>query len=130
MEIIQPKGWKRPKGYSNAVRASGDVVFVAGQVGWDAEQRMVGDSIADQARQALENIVTILRAAGASPENVTRLTWYVTDLDLYRGNAGDIGRAYRAIMGTHYPSMTLVEVSGLLEHGALVEIEATAVMSK
>jgi enamine deaminase RidA (YjgF/YER057c/UK114 family) len=129
MDIIQPKGWKRPKGYSHAVRSRGDIVFVAGQVGWDAEQRMVGKTIVDQTRQALENIVAILREAGARPTDVARMTWYVKDLALYRSNTGEIGRVYREVMGTHYPAMTLVEVAGLVEDGALVEIEATAIIA-
>lgn len=129
MDILRPDGWKRPKGYSHAVKAHGEVIFVAGQIGWDKEQCMVSESIVDQTRQALENIVAILREAGAGPMHVARLTWYVTDIALYRSKTAEIGKAYRAVMGRNYPAMTLVQVADLLEKGALVEIEATAVMT-
>lgn len=128
MDILQPGGWARPSGYSNGVAATGRLVFVAGQVGWDAEKRMVSDGLVDQARQALQNIVAVLAEGGAAPKHVTRMTWYVADLDEYRTRATALGRAYREVMGDHYPAMTLVQVAGLVEEGARVEIEATAVV--
>jgi enamine deaminase RidA (YjgF/YER057c/UK114 family) len=128
MQILQPPDWLRPKGYANGIVAEGRVVFVAGQIGWDAEQRLVSDDLAEQTEQALKNIVAVLHEAGARPEHVARLTWYVTDRRAYIAAQAEIGQVYRAVMGTHYPAMTLVEVAALLEEGALVEIEATAVL--
>ncbi len=128
MEIIQPDGWKRPSGYSNAVRTRGEMIFVAGQVGWDTDQNIVGADIIDQTRQALENIVTILGEADAKPEHVVRLTWYVTDIVDYQSRAKEIGEVYRSVMGAHYPAMSLFQVVGLVEKDAKIEIEATAVL--
>jgi enamine deaminase RidA (YjgF/YER057c/UK114 family) len=127
---IQPEGWPRPGGYSNGVAASGELLFVAGQVGWDETETMVSDDLVEQIRQALENVVTVLRAGGAGPEHVTRMTWYVIDLDDYKRRTGEVGGVYRTVMGSHYPAMSLVGVAGLVEDGALVEIEATAVIPK
>lgn len=125
---LHPEGWPRPRGYSNGVSARGRQIFVAGMVGWDREERMVGDDLVTQARQALRNIVTVLACDGARPEHLVRLTWYVVDRDVYRAAAGPLGEAYREIMGRHFPAMTAVEVSALVEPGAVVEIEATAVV--
>jgi len=126
--ILQPDGWQRPRGYSNGVSATGRQIFVAGQVGWDAEERLVFGGFAAQARQALANIVAILAADGAGPEHLVRLTWYVTDREAYRAAAEPLGVAYREVIGRHFPAMTAVEVKGLVEPGALVEIEATAIV--
>ena len=128
MQILQPPDWPRPKGYANGIVAEGRVVFVAGQIGWNAEQRLVSRDLVRQAEQALKNIVAVLDEAGARPEHVARMTWYVTDKRSYIDAQADIGQVYRTVMGMHFPAMTLVEVSGLLEEGAVVEIEATAVL--
>lgn len=125
---LEPAGWKAPRGYSNGVEARGRLVFVAGQVGWNADAVMAGPDLVTQARQALRNIAAVLACAGAQPSHVTRMTWYVVDLDEYRGALRELGTAYREVMGTHYPAMTLVQVAGLVESGARVEIEATAVV--
>ncbi len=130
MQIIQPPDWKPPKGYANGVLAEGRLLFVAGQIGWDAEQRLISDDFAAQTEQALKNIVAVVREAGGSPEHVARMTWYVADKHVYNAAQAEIGRAYRAVFGRHYPAMTLVEVADLLEPGALVEIEATAVVPR
>jgi enamine deaminase RidA (YjgF/YER057c/UK114 family) len=128
MKALQPPGWPRPKGYANGVTAQGRLVFVAGQVGWGPDERFASGDFVDQARQALANIVAVLREAGAGPEHVTRLTWYVVDKREYLARLPELGQAYRAVMGAHFPAMTAVEVKGLVEEGARVEIEATAVM--
>ena len=128
MTFLQPPDWALPSGYSNGIVTEGRLVFVAGQIGWDAEQRLVSDDLVAQTEQALKNIVAVLAEADGRPEHVVRMTWYVTDKRAYRAAARDIGHAYRAVFGTHYPAMTLVQVADLLENGALVEIEATAVV--
>jgi enamine deaminase RidA (YjgF/YER057c/UK114 family) len=125
---LLPPGWPRPKGYAAGVVASGTLVFISGQIGWDANERLVGDDLASQVRQALHNVVAILAEAGATPEHLARLTWYVTDRDEYVARRAEIGAAYREIIGRHFPAMAVVEVSRLVEPGALVEIEATAVL--
>jgi enamine deaminase RidA (YjgF/YER057c/UK114 family) len=127
-EILQPPGWARPRGYANGVAAEGRQVFVSGQIGWDAEQRFVGDDFAAQARQALANVVAVLACAGARPEHLVRLTWYVTSRDEYNAALAEIGAAYRELIGRHFPAMSVVVVAGLLEPRAKVEIEATAVL--
>ncbi len=127
----EPDGWSRPVGYSNAVSASGRVVFVAGQVGWNpATSQFEADDLCGQIRQALRNVVAALGAAGARPHQITRLTWYITDRDLYLSQREAIGEAYREIVGRHFPAMAMVVVKGLIEPGALVEIEATAVVNE
>ncbi len=126
--ILQPEGWIRPRGYSNGISATGRTISVAGQIGWDAQQRLVGPDLVAQARQALANIVAILGADGAGPEHLVRLTWYVTDRAAYLAASESLGAAYREVMGRHFPAMTAVEVSALMEAGAVVEIEATAVV--
>ena len=130
MTVIQPDGWKRPSGYSNGIKADGEMLFVAGQVGWDEHGDIVGESMVDQTARALGNIVSVLEAGGARPEHVVRLTWYVTDLSEYKSASKEIGNAYRAVMGNHYPAMSLIQVAGLVENGAKVEIEATAVIPR
>ena len=127
LEVLLPEGWPRPVGYANGVAARGRLVFVAGQVGWDASERCA-DGLVAQVRQALENVVTVLRAGGAEPRHLVRMTWYVVDREAYRSARAEIGRMYREVIGSSYPAMTLIQVAGLLEDRALVEIEATAVV--
>lgn len=129
MKSLLPPGWPQPKGYANGVEADGRQVFVAGMIGWDAEERFA-DGFAGQMRQALENTVAVLNEAGAGPEHVVRMTWYVTDLDAYRTNLKAIGAAYREVMGRNFPAMAVVGVTGLVEAEALVEIESTAVIPR
>lgn len=126
--ILQPTGWARPRGYANGVAATGRQICVAGQIGWDAGQRLVSDDFAAQARQALANVVAVLACAGARPEHLVRMTWYVTSRDEYNASLAEIGAAYRELIGRNYPAMSVVVVAGLLEPGAKVEIEATAVI--
>ena len=126
--FLQPPDWLAPKGYSNGIVASGRQVFIAGQIGWDAQGRIRSGTLVDQVRQALANIVTVLAQAGGLPEHVMRLTWYLTNLDDYRAQLKQIGAAYRSVMGKHFPAMTAVQVVALLERDAKVEIEATAVI--
>jgi enamine deaminase RidA (YjgF/YER057c/UK114 family) len=128
MQILQPEGWPAPRGYSNGIAASGRQVFVAGMVGWDAQCRFNTDDFAGQARQALANIVDVLAVAGAKPEHITRMTWYVTSKREYLDAGKAVGAAYREIIGRHYPAMTAVEVTALIEDRAKVEIEVTAVV--
>jgi enamine deaminase RidA (YjgF/YER057c/UK114 family) len=125
--VLQPADWPTPKGYSNGMAAAGTLVVTGGVVGWDAEGRFP-DGFVAQTRQALENIVAILREGGAEPRHLVRLTWYVTDMDAYLSCQRDLGRAYRDVIGPHYPAMALVQVVRLVERAALVEIEATAVV--
>lgn len=126
---LHPEGWAAPRGYSDGILASGRMVFVSGQVGWNPTTgRFETDDFAEQTAQALANVVSVLRAAGADPAQLVRLTWYVTDREEYLDARAAIGTAYRRIIGTHYPTMTLVVVAGLLEEQARVELEATAVV--
>ncbi len=127
-EILQPPGWARPKGYSNGIVARGRQVFVAGQIGWDGQGRFPGGGLAEQVRQALTNVVAVLAQAGGRPDHVVRLTWYLTSRDEYYAQLAEIGAAYRAVMGRHYPAMSVVQVVALMEAAARVEIEATAVI--
>lgn len=129
MEVLQPPGWAQPRGYANGIIAEGRVVFVAGQVGWNADGVFEYDDFAGQVRQALANVVTVLAEAGGTPGDIARMTWYITDTREYRAALKEVGRAYRAVIGAHYPAMTLVQVAALLEDRAKVEIEATAVLS-
>ncbi len=126
-QTLQPPGWPRPKGYANGMAASGRLVVTAGVVGWDAEGRFP-EGLTAQCDQAFANIVAILAEAGASPAHVVRLTWYVTSRAAYLAEAAAIGAAYRARFGRHFPAMAVIEVSGLMEEAALVEIEATAIV--
>jgi enamine deaminase RidA (YjgF/YER057c/UK114 family) len=127
-EILQPPGWAPPKGYANGVSVRGRQIYLAGQIGWNEQQQLVGSRFAVQVRQAFRNIVTLLAQAGAGPEHLVRLTWFVTTLDEYRGEIKEIGAAYRDVIGRHYPPMSVVQVVSLVEQGAKVEIEATAVL--
>ncbi len=128
MQVLQPAGWPRPKGYANGVAAQGRMVFVAGMIGWDAEGRFVGDDFAGQARQALANIVAVLAEAGARPEHIVRMTWYVTDKREYLAAGPAVGAAFRDLIGSYGMAMTAVQVSALMEDRAKVEIEVTAVI--
>ena len=129
MDILQPPGWPRPSGYANGVAASGKLVALAGQVGWDPRTGLFeSDSFVEQVRQALANIVVLLREAGAEPGHVVRLTWFITDKATYLKESKAIGAAYREAFGRHYPAMSVVVVAGLIEKKAKVEIEATAVV--
>ncbi len=128
MTAINPEGWARPRGYSNAILAQGRVLSIAGQIGWNERCEFESDAFLAQAEQALRNIVTILHAAGGEPSHLVRLTWYVTDKQAYLAAAPELGTAYRRILGNVYPAMTLVQVAALLEDRAKVEIEATAVL--
>jgi len=128
IHTLQPPDWPRPKGYSNGILANGTAVFIAGQIGWDAEGRFPSHNLADQVRQALSNIVEVLAQARARPEHLVRLTWYVTSRDEYMTQLKAIGKAYREVIGRHFPAMSVVEVRALMEKEAKVEIEATAVL--
>lgn len=125
---LLPDGWPRPKGYANGISAQGRLVFVAGMVGWDAQGVFHSDDFAAQTRQALLNVAAVLREAGAGPEHMARMTWYVTNKAEYLGALREVGQAYREVMGAHYPAMAAVEVSALMEDRAKVEIEVTAVV--
>ena len=127
-EFLQPPGWVAPKGYSNGVSVRGRQIYLAGQIGWNESQQLVSSRFAVQVRQALQNIVALLAQAGARPEHLVRLTWFVTSLDEYRAELKEIGAAYRDVVGRHYPPMSVMQVVALVEQGAKVEIEATAVI--
>lgn len=126
--VIQPAGWPRPRGYSNGMSARGRQIFVAGQIGWNERGVLAGNDLISQTRQALRNIVAILAADGAEPTHLVRLTWFVVDRRDYLTQAKALGDVYREVMGTHYPAMSAVQVAALMEPGAVVEIEATAVV--
>jgi enamine deaminase RidA (YjgF/YER057c/UK114 family) len=126
--ILQPEAWPRPSGYSNGIVAEGTAVYVAGQIGWDATTGRVVEGMAAQVEQALRNIVSVLAQASASPTDIARLTWFVTNMELYRQETKAIGQGYRRVMGRHFPAMSVIGVHCLVERGALVEIEATAVL--
>ena len=128
LQFLQPDGWVPPRGYANGVAAEGRMVFVAGQVGWNALRQFETDDFVGQVEQALTNMVAVLRSAGAGPEHLVRMTWYVTDKAAYVTRQKELGQIYRNVIGRHYPAMTLLVVAGLLEDRALVEIEATAVL--
>lgn len=129
MELIEPEGWARPRGYTNGVAARGRMVFVSGQIGWNpATGEFETDDFAAQVGVALENVATVLAAAGAEPRHVVRMTWFVTSRRAYLDAAREIGARYRAVFGRHFPAMSVVEVSALVEERARVEIEATAVV--
>ena len=128
MEILQPPGWAAPRGYANGIAASGRIVFVSGQVGWNAQGRFEATDFVSQARQALANVVAVLGEAGARPEHIARMTWYVVDKREYVASSKALGAVYREVIGNHYPAMTAVEVAALVEDGARVEIEVTAVI--
>jgi len=127
-KIVQPPGWPRPKGYANGIVAQGRMLFVAGQVGWNENEQFDSDDFVRQTEQALKNIVAVLTEAGAKPEHIARMTWYVTDKAEYLDRLAEIGKVYKAVIGAVYPAMSLVQVAGLVEVGAKLEIEATAVI--
>jgi len=129
MQVILPPGWPRPKGYANGVVARGNLLFIAGMIGWDAQERFAGEDFAAQARQALQNIAEVLKEAGGKPEDIVRMTWYVTDKREYLAASREVGRAYREIIGAYNVAMTAVEVRALMEDRAKVEIECTAVLA-
>ncbi|MBP7337246.1 RidA family protein [Niveispirillum sp.] len=126
--ILQPPGWVKPKGYANGIRARGDLVVTGGQIGWNGDCVFETHDFLGQIRQALANVVAVVREAGGGPEHIVRLNWYVTDIDAYRACLKDLGPVYRDVMGRNFPAMTLVQVAGLVEREALVEIEGTAVV--
>ncbi|AKU11694.1 hypothetical protein AzCIB_1799 [Azoarcus sp. CIB] len=128
MQFLQPPGWVRPKGYSNGVATSGRMVFVAGQVGWDENEKFQTDDLVGQVRQALTNIVAILAQADARPSNIVRMNWYLGDAAEYNARLPEIGAVYRELIGKHFPAMTALQVAGFVEHGAKVEIEVTAML--
>ena len=128
LDLLHPQHWKRPRGYANGVVAAGRLVFVAGQVGWNAEQQFESQDFVAQVRQALENVVAIVREAGGTPAHIVRLTWFITDKGEYLSRLPEVGKVYCSVMGRHFPAMTMVEVRALMEDEAKVEIEASAVV--
>lgn len=126
--IVQPEGWPRPKGYANGILAEGKLLFVAGQVGWNEREEFESDDFVKQAEQALKNIVSVLNKGGAKPEHIARMTWYVTSKSDYLDRLAEIGKVYKSVIGPVYSAMTLVQVAGLVEVGAKLEIEVTAVI--
>ncbi|HYI88725.1 MAG TPA: RidA family protein [Beijerinckiaceae bacterium] len=128
MRPLLPPGWPRPKGYSNAVSAIGRLIFTAGIIGWDEEERLAAPDLVGQFRQILLNTLAILAQDGAGPQHVVRMTWYVVDIDEYRSGLAEIGAIYKAIMGRNFPAMAVVEIGALVEPGARIEIETTAVV--
>ena len=128
MEILQPPGWPRPKGYSNGIATSGKIVVTGGLVGWDKNENFVEKDIAGQANITFQNILAVLNEAGASAEHIIRMTWDITDKDAYLASTKEIGLAYRQAFGKHYPAMAVIEVSSLMENAAKIEIEVTAVI--
>ena len=129
-DVLQPEGWKRPSGYANGMRAGGDLIFVAGQIGWNAECQFETDDLVGQVAQALRNVLAILREGGAGPEHVTSMTWYLVDKQDYLANVKAIGAVWRDIMGKHFPTMAVVQVVALIEDRAKVEIQAHAVLPR
>jgi enamine deaminase RidA (YjgF/YER057c/UK114 family) len=128
MKVLQPPGWAAPRGYANGIAARGTLVLIGGQIGWNAQQQFETDEFTAQARQALRNVVEVLAQAGGRPEHIARMTWYVVDRAEYVASYAALGKAYREVIGRHFPAMTAVQVSALIEPRARVEIEATAVI--
>jgi enamine deaminase RidA (YjgF/YER057c/UK114 family) len=128
VKTLLPPGWPRPKGYSNGISTKGRLIFTAGIIGWDEEERFVAQDLAGQLRQVLANTLAVLAEDGAGPEHIVRMTWYVTDRDEYTASLLPIGTAWRELIGRHYPAMAVVEVSRLVEPAARIEIETTAVV--
>ena len=128
LEFLQPEGWAKPVGYANGVAARGRTVFVGGQIGWNANSEFETDDFVAQVRQTLENVVAVLRSGGAEPHHITTMTWYFTDKQEYKANLREIGRAYREVIGRHFPAMAAVQVVALVEDRAKIEIQATAVV--
>ena len=127
-KLLQPEGWLTPKGYANGIAARGTLVFVGGQIGWNAQQQFETDDFILQTAQTLRNIVAVLKEASAGPEHMVRMTWYVSDRVEYNSRLRELGKVYREVMGKNFPAMTCVEVSGLVEERAKIEIEVTAVV--
>ncbi|MDR3493835.1 MAG: RidA family protein [Ancalomicrobiaceae bacterium] len=127
-EILQPDGWLKPKGYANGIAARGRQIFVGGQVGWTAHQVFESDDLVEQIRQTLQNVVSILRSGGAEPEHIVSMTWYFIDKQEYLARLKQVGAVYREVIGRHFPAMAAVQVAGLMEDRAKVEIQATAVV--
>ena len=127
LSILQPSGWKRPKGYANGVMGRGTIVLTGGLIGWDIDETLA-EGFVPQVEQTLRNIVAVLAEAGAQPQHIARLTWYVRSIETYRNSLNELKPVYRAVIGAHYPAMALVQVAELVESGALVEIEATAII--
>jgi enamine deaminase RidA (YjgF/YER057c/UK114 family) len=128
MKILQPPGWAKPRGFSNGISASGNLVFIAGQIGWTGESKWEAKDFAGQFRQTLRNTLAVLAEAGGGPEHIVRMTWYVTDKQEYLGALKEVGAAWRELIGRHYPAMAVVQVVALMEDQAKVEIETTAVV--
>lgn len=128
MKFLHPPGWAPAKGYANGVAARGTQVYVGGQIGWNGQQQFESDDFIAQCEQALRNIVAVLQEAGAGPEHMVRMTWYVIDRTEYNARLRELGQVYRAVMGRNFPAMTCVQVAGLMEQRAKVEIEVTAVL--
>jgi len=128
MKFLQPPGWVQPKGYTNGISATGRQVFVSGMIGWDSEGKFPADDFVGQVRQALQNVVAVLKEGGAKPEHIVRMTWYVVNKAEYVGSYPEIGKVYREVIGRHFPCMTAVQVVALVEDKAKVEIEVTAVV--
>ena len=129
-QVISPEGWAKAKGYANGIMTEGGTLYVGGQIGWTAEQRFEALDFVGQTEQALRNVLDVVEEAGGRAEDITRLTWYVTDKKEYLARQREMGQAYRRVMGRHFPAMAMVVVAGLIEDEALVEIEATAVLSR
>ena len=127
-QVLHPAHWRPAKGHSNGISARGRVIYLGGLIGWNADQQFESDDFVDQVAQVLRNIVAVLAEGGAEPAHLVRLTWYVTDKQLYLARLRDLGRTYREIIGAHYPAMAMVQVVALVEDRALVEIEATAIV--
>ena len=128
MKLLQPPGWAPAKGYANGIAARGTQVFVGGQIGWNAQQQFESDDFIAQTAQALHNVVAVLHEAGAGPQHMVRMTWYITDRDEYNARLKELGQVYRAVIGRHFPAMTCVQVAALMEERAKVEIEVSAVL--
>ena len=129
MQVLQPPTWARPRGYANGIAASGRLVFISGQIGWDEQCHFQSTDFVSQVRQTLHNVLTVLAEAGGKPEHIVRLTWYIVDKQEYLASGKQLGSVYRELMGNHYPAMSVVQVTALVEDLARVEIEATAVIS-
>lgn len=127
-QVLHPAGWVPAKGYANGIAARGTQIFVGGQIGWNAQQQFESDDFIDQCRQTLQNVIAVLQAGGAGPEHMVRMTWYVTSRDEYNARLKELGAVYREVVGKHFPAMTCVQVAGLMEARAKVEIEVTAVL--
>ena len=128
MQVLQPPTWARPRGYTNGIAASGRIVFIGGQIGWDEQCHFQSTDFVSQVRQTLHNVLIVLAEAGGKPEHIVRLTWYIVDKQEYLASGKQLGNVYRELMGNHYPTMSVVQVTALVEDLARVEIEATAVI--